>query len=398
MFGAATAVFAKSSQAQGKGAISIQGAGATLLSVATGTSDTNSTGDHQGQDQNETQPSDSAGDNETDVGSGVENDTSGLQDDQNLNGTNELHFALVPVNSSVSGHGDSGLEFEGLDLSADAEVEGARTNATYTFVLTINGTTHSLGTLVTNQQGEGEIEAELGLPSPGVYSFSVSLKLGSLPDLTGSPSVQTATLGNSSSSEDHQGDQGGDNQQGDSVAAIQLGQFGQGQLSQAQASNQIPGYITFDGSSAQVTVNDPRFSLSAGTYQGSGISISISGSNVVGSRVLLVGLPSSLGGSSQRLLVTFDGTRVTKASSLSEVLESTSSDQPTYLVANTAAGLALLISIPHFSTHTISILPITAALGGILTLNGLTMFLSMSAIGVAIFAAYTRRRVYSPLA
>ncbi len=380
----------------------LDGGSSTTTTTTNSTSTQSEDNQTQGgdQNQNETQPQNQSG-NDTQTGDNVQNDSSGLQNDLNLTGTNGLDFALVPASSSFNGTGHVSLQFEGLDVQVELEIENAQPNANYTFVLIVNGTSHPLGSVITDDEGEGELEAGYSLTSPGTYSFGVSLLNGTTPAIVGSPATQMATLSATGSHEGDQGDNQNGNQnqqQGDSVAVVQLDQSQLNQLSQAQLNNQIPGTVLFNGLSTAVSVNDKSFSLGAGTLPGNRLLIRVLSSGAVGSRVLLINLARELDLANHGLLMTLNGNRMAPASSFDQVLSTTSASQPSYLVIATSTGYALLVSLPQLASHSASILlTITNAAEGFFQVSGLAMLTSMLTIGVAVTAIYARRKVYSPL-
>src|SRR2546425_98159 len=93
---------------------------------------------------------------------------------------------------------------------------------------------------------------------------------------------------------------------------------------------------------------------------------------------------SSLGS----LKVTYDGERVSQASSLSQVLGGTSTSPPSYIVLLTSSGAHLLVFIPHFSSHLIELQAGFAPFGALtavapLTLGGLAVTVAISAVRYA---------------
>lgn len=107
--------------------------------------------------------------------------------------------------------------------------------------------------------------------------------------------------------------------------------------------------------SANFTTNNKAFTISL--TQGSGsLSIVIAGQNVTGPRVVLLNISrdSFLNMQSGYLQVSLDNSTIPEAASLDAVLTGTGT--PSYILVGTSSGFELLVSIPHFSTHTIVIM------------------------------------------
>jgi hypothetical protein len=123
--------------------------------------------------------------------------------------------------------------------------------------------------------------------------------------------------------------------------------------------------------------------------------ISISAQNVTGSRVLLVNLTGSQWSTSslQSLKVMFDGSRISQAASLSQILNSSSTDPARYIIMLTSSGLQLLISIPHFSLHTIQLIPTVASTMDFTSLYGgilVGVLVVLAALSVAVYSKRVR--------
>ncbi len=87
------------------------------------------------------------------------------------------------------------------------------------------------------------------------------------------------------------------------------------------------------------------------------VSITVSATNQTGPKVILVNLNSTTidVSSIKYLHVLYDGKVITPAENVDQVLHGSSSDDPHYAILITQNGAQVLISIPHFSTHTITL-------------------------------------------
>ena len=87
------------------------------------------------------------------------------------------------------------------------------------------------------------------------------------------------------------------------------------------------------------------------------VNITVSATNQTGPKVILVNLNSTTidVSSIKYLHVLYDGKVITPADNVDQVLHATISDDPHYAILITTNGAQVLISIPHFSTHTITL-------------------------------------------
>ncbi len=361
-------------------------------------------------------------------------------DNSGESSTTPLIFHLVPVGSTqATGHAE--VLIRGTTVNVHLEIEHADSSAMFTVVLihtltaattssdtttasTTSSTTTSssgvcdgagIGSLIASSHGNGEAELSTNL-DPGTYAFGIVVCSGNAPTLVGDPSTITATLtqstgeeGKSSESQSqtatHTGTETSSThtehtgEETHTVSAHTTEEHDEDTIKSAEDTKTIPAVVSFSNAGVSLTQVDPQFSVAVSPLSSNGLLISISAINVTGSRVLLVNLtgsqwtPSSI----QGLTVNLDGSPISEAASISQVLNSTPADPGRYIVLVTSAGLQLLVSIPHFSLHTIQILPaVSSALTFILVngpifLTGLIIFTGLSA------ALYSRRRKFFAL-
>ncbi|MHB8601026.1 MAG: hypothetical protein ACYC6W_05315 [Nitrosotalea sp.] len=87
------------------------------------------------------------------------------------------------------------------------------------------------------------------------------------------------------------------------------------------------------------------------------VAITVNASSGTGPKVILFNLNSTTidVSSINSMHVLYDGHPITPAANIDEILHATSSDPPRYAILITQSGAQILISIPHFSTHTITL-------------------------------------------
>ena len=112
--------------------------------------------------------------------------------------------------------------------------------------------------------------------------------------------------------------------------------------------------ISVGATAANFTTNNNAFTVSLTSGNGS-LTIVIGAQGISGPRTVLLNISkdSFLNVQSGYLQVSLDNATIPEAPSLDAVL--TGSESPSYVLLGTSSGFELLVSIPHFSTHTIVI-------------------------------------------
>src|SRR3989454_1897874 len=159
------------------------------------------------------------------------------------------------------------------------------------------------------------------------------------------------------------------------VNAKEEGKTDEEDINKAKDSKQIPAVVEVSGSGSTITQIDSKFSVSVSRPSDISLSVSIAGANGTGPRVLLIDISKDAGGLSSlgSLNVTYDGEKVSQASSLSQVLSGTSTSPPSYIVLLTSSGAHLLVFIPHFSSHLIGLQAGFAPFGALTAVAPLTL-------------------------
>ena len=87
------------------------------------------------------------------------------------------------------------------------------------------------------------------------------------------------------------------------------------------------------------------------------VSIAVSATNQTGPKVVLVNLNSTdINVANVKYIdIKYDGNKIAPAANVTAILHPTNSDQPYYAILITQSGAQILILIPHFSTHIITI-------------------------------------------
>lgn len=129
------------------------------------------------------------------------------------------------------------------------------------------------------------------------------------------------------------------------------------------------------------------------------VSITVDASSQTGPKVLLINLNSTtIDVASMKFIdVRYDGNHITPAANVDEVLHPTSSDQPHYAILVTQSGAQILVSIPHFSTHTITVSKINKVMPSIVPEfpSLYTLVLMISILSIIGFSVVSRKYTLS---
>ncbi len=312
-------------------------------------------------------------------------------------GEHTYEFKLVAV-GDAAGKGDAEVQIRGTDIRVEVQVEHAPKSASYivtlitsptpTFTISSAFCAGSIGTLMTSDEGQAEAKLKTS-HSAGTYYLAVLLCVNGTPSLTSDPASQQATIAPATAAEN-------ETEEKDEVNAKQEDQKDHDDIKSAEDSKEIPAEVEVSSSDATVTQLDSKFSVSVSRPSDNSLSVSIAGNNVTGPRVLLINLAKDAGALSSlgSLRVTYDGNKISQASSLSQVLSGTSTSPPSYIVLLTSSGVKLLVFIPHFSSHLIELLASPAPLGTFIAQAPL-LLAGFAAVAAVAAALYMRRKRFA---
>ena len=131
----------------------------------------------------------------------------------------------------------------------------------------------------------------------------------------------------------------------------------QSHIEDAKTNQTIAAEIEIDNGTVDHKSIDNNIVVQTTNSSANSVNITVSATNQTGPKVILVNLNSTTidVSSIKYLHVLYDGKVITPADNVDQVLHATSSDDPHYSILITTNGAQVLISIPHFSTHTITL-------------------------------------------
>src|SRR5438445_6230524 len=173
--------------------------------------------------------------------------------------------------------------------------------------------------------------------STGTHFLGLVLCTAGTPALISDPLTLQATITPATTTKS-------ETEETDQVSTKQEDKQEQDEIKGAEDSKQIPAVVSVSASGAALTQLDSKFSVSVSRPGDNQLSVSISGTNVTGPRVLLINVTKDAGALSNlgSLSITYDGNKISEASSLSQIFSGTSTSPPSYLVLVTSAGVDLV--------------------------------------------------------
>jgi len=321
------------------------------------------------------------------------------------------------------------MSVHGITVGFVVQIYNSNPNTQYTLEAVINGSAVILGNTVSRNDGWANIRAAINL-NPGRYQIGLilvdprtfgtpttvmqsdplSILVQILPPIvplsstatTESPGANTP-IGTSTTSTSTTTSTSSSSSSESTVSTLSAGVSGEAEISAATEAGTIPATIVVANGQPFVSVLDQRFSVSIGKASDNGYVVTISGSNVTGPRTILINLTgtSAFDFKSNSLNITLDGSPVSQASSLTQVLNPEPGDPARYAIVIISSGEQLLVSIPHFSIHTLTFNPvpitqIQTTVQNLLTVNAETLLIAALVVTALFAAAYKgRKRFYS---
>jgi len=164
-------------------------------------------------------------------------------------------------------------------------------------------------------------------------------------------------------------------------------------IAEAKTNETIAAQVDIGAGNVSEKSIDNNVAVNVGNITNGAVSMTVSASSQSGPKVILINLNSTTidVGNVQYLHIMYDGQPIAPAASVAELLHPVSSDQPHFAILITQSGAQILISIPHFSTHTITITNMSKAIPAVPEFGSLTgMIIIMSIIGVIVISTRFR--------
>lgn len=164
-------------------------------------------------------------------------------------------------------------------------------------------------------------------------------------------------------------------------------------IAEAKTNETIAAQVDIGAGNVSEKSIDNNVAVKVENTTNDAVNMTVSASSQSGPKVILINLNSTTidVGNIKYLHIMYDGQSIAPASNVAQVLHPVSSDQPHFAILVTQSGAQVLISIPHFSTHTITITSLSKVIPSVpeFPLSAIAVFVTVIAITVAI----TRKRV-----
>jgi hypothetical protein len=163
-------------------------------------------------------------------------------------------------------------------------------------------------------------------------------------------------------------------------------------ISNAETSQTIAAEINLVNQTLQTKSIDSNVSVQTNNISSDSINISVSATNETGSKVILINLGNTTIniGNLGYLGVMYDSKPIAPAADVNSLFNANSASDPEYAIIITQSGAQILVLVPHFSTHTITITNISKVIPALPEFPFALPILSISIFSVIIFFSRTR--------
>jgi hypothetical protein len=119
----------------------------------------------------------------------------------------------------------------------------------------------------------------------------------------------------------------------------------------------VAAEVNIGAGNAETKSIDSNIEVHTENFTGDAVSVTVDSKTESGPKVIIFNLNSTTidVANIKYLHVTYDGHSIAPATDVNAVLHPKSTDEPSYAIIVTQNGAQILVSIPHFSTHTITI-------------------------------------------
>jgi len=116
---------------------------------------------------------------------------------------------------------------------------------------------------------------------------------------------------------------------------------------------------------SDIVLYDELLSISTLNIDPGRISLVISGDDDLPGKTIVINAENGVFDENGDIMLTYDGETISMADDFTDILDPTDDNyHAEYLIVEGSNGIQILVSIPHFSSHTINIYSVVDALGG----------------------------------
>ncbi|MGB6463109.1 MAG: PKD domain-containing protein [Nitrosotalea sp.] len=168
-------------------------------------------------------------------------------------------------------------------------------------------------------------------------------------------------------------------------------------INDARNNQTIAAEINVVNQTVQTTSINSNVSVQTNNTSPDSLSISVSAPSQTTPKVIVVNIAATTIdiANLKDLGVMYDGASIPPASNIDSILHAKSTDSPSFAIVITQSGAQILILIPHFSTHTITITNMSKVIPAVPEFGSLAgMIIVISIITVVIISGKSRSRFY----
>jgi hypothetical protein len=144
---------------------------------------------------------------------------------------------------------------------------------------------------------------------------------------------------------------------------------------------------------SDIVLYDELLSISSLDIDTGRISLVISGDDDLTGKTIVINAETGVFDENGNIMLTYDGEEISMADDFTDILDPNNDNyHAEYLIVEGSNGMQILVSIPHFSSHTINIYSVIEALGGI---EAVLFYMSTCILASVLFIAtiYVRKRI-----
>jgi len=165
-------------------------------------------------------------------------------------------------------------------------------------------------------------------------------------------------------------------------------------IDEAILTGDVGGEIIVDGMlQSSVLQYDELMTITPITLENGELSLMVSGDHSLSGKTIVISAADGLFDRNGDLLIKYDGVSIQLADDLADVLNPNDDGSlPEYLILIGANGIQIMVSIPHFSDHFISIQSVAQVIDAIGGINALILYVAISVIAAVIFVGSIKIR------
>jgi predicted secreted protein with PEFG-CTERM motif len=166
-------------------------------------------------------------------------------------------------------------------------------------------------------------------------------------------------------------------------------------INQAKTNQTIAAEVNVGDNQSQTTSIDNNVSVQTTSNTPDSLNVNVSASSQTGPKVIAFNLNATTinVANLKNLGVVYDGKLIQPAPNMDAILHAKPTDSPSFAIVVTQSGVQVLVLVPHFSTHSITIINMSKVIPAVPEFGQITtMMLAIAIVSVIVVSAKTRLR------